>query len=126
MPIGRVATEWIRKYLLAVRPKLARAKPEAPWLFVSKSGARLDGAGVRERVMRWAAAAGLKKKITPHSLRRACATEMIRRRANPYHVKELLGHEDLRSLDVYAKLTILDLREAHREFHPRERGLGSP
>jgi site-specific recombinase XerC len=37
-------------------------------------------------------------------------------------VKELLGHEDFRSLDVYAKLTILDLKEAHRKFHPREQG----
>jgi len=45
---------------------------------------------------------------------------MIRRGANPYHVKELLGHEDFRSLDVYAKLTILDLKEAHRKHHPRE------
>ena len=47
---------------------------------------------------------------------------MIKRRANPYHVKELLGHEDLRSLEVYAKLTILDLKEAHKRFHPREQG----
>ena len=47
---------------------------------------------------------------------------MIRRNANPRHVKGLLGHEDFRSLDVYARLTILDLREAHRKFHPREAG----
>ena len=35
-------------------------------------------------------------------------------------MKELLGHEDFRSLDVYAKLTILDLKAAHRKYHPRE------
>jgi integrase/recombinase XerC len=58
--------------------------------------------------------------VTPNALRRACATEMIRRNANPWHVKELLGHEDFRSLDVYAKLTILDLKEARRKYHPRE------
>ncbi len=66
--------------------------------------------------------AGIEKNVTPHALRRACATEMIRRNANPWHVKELLGHEDFRSLDVYAKLTILDLKAAHRKYHPRERG----
>lgn len=67
-----------------------------------------------------------KLNVTPHALRRACATEMIRRNANPWHVKGLLGHEDFRSLDVYAKLTILDLKAAHRKHHPREQGLGEP
>jgi integrase/recombinase XerD len=59
--------------------------------------------------------------VTPHALRRACATKMIRRSANPWHVKELLGHEDFRSLDVYGKLTILDLKAAHRKYHPRKK-----
>jgi hypothetical protein len=36
--------------------------------------------------------------------------------------QELLGHEDFRSLDVYAKLTILDLKAAHRKHPPREQG----
>ena len=67
---------------------------------MSKTGAKLDGASVRILVMRAAKHAGIQKKITPHALRRSCTTEMIRRRANACHVKELLGHEDLRSLDV--------------------------
>ena len=64
--------------------------------------------------------------LGPHALRRACATEMIRRDANPWHVKELLGHEDFRSLDAYVKLAILDLKAAHRRCHPRERGEDPP
>ncbi len=75
---------------------------------------------IRQAVLKAAKAAGLEKQVTPHALRRACATEMIRGGANPYNVKELLGHEDFRSLDVYAKLTILDIKEAHRKFHPSE------
>ena len=46
---------------------------------------------------------------------------MIRRNANPWHVKKILGHGDFRSLDVYTKLTILDLKAAHKRHHPRER-----
>lgn len=46
---------------------------------------------------------------------------MIQRNANPMHVKELLGHEDLQSMDAYVKLTIVDLKRAHEAFHPRER-----
>ncbi len=39
-----------------------------------------------------------------------------------YHVKERRWHESLDTLMHYAKLTITDLREAHRKCHPRERG----
>jgi site-specific recombinase XerD len=46
---------------------------------------------------------------------------MIRNRANPAHVKELPGHEDFSSLDAYVRLEIVDLKDAHRRFHPRER-----
>jgi len=121
-PLGSVAAEWVRRYLVVIRPELVRGKADPGWLFVTKSGAKLDGESLLQVVKRAAVAAGITKNVTPHALpvRRACATEMIRRGANPYHVKELLGHEDFRSLDVYAKLTILDLKEAHRKHHPRE------
>ena len=121
LPIGRMAGDWIRKYLLAIRPELVRGRPDPGWLFVTKSGRKMDGESVLQTVKKAARAAGIEKRVTPHALRRACATEMIRRNANPWHVKELLGHEDFRSLDVYAKLTILDLKAAHRKYHPRER-----
>lgn len=122
VPLGGPAGEWIRKYLLAVRPELVRGKSDPGNLFLSKSGRKLGGSDVMLAVSRAASRAGLEKTVTPHALRRACATEMIRRSANPWHVKELLGHEDFRSLDVYAKLTILDLKAAHRKYHPREQG----
>ncbi len=75
---------------------------------------------MKEVVLRWGRAAGIAKTVTPHMLRRSCATGMIRNRANPAHVKELLGHEDYSSLDAYVRLEIVDLKDAHRKFHPRE------
>lgn len=124
VPLGRHAAEWIGKYLLAIRPELVRGKPDPGWLFVTKSGRKMEGEEIRQAVLKAARRAGIEKNVTPHALRRACATEMIRRNANPWHVKELLGHEDFRSLDVYAKLTILDLKAAHRKHHPREQREG--
>jgi integrase/recombinase XerD len=120
VPLGGPAGEWIRRYLLAIRPELVRGKSDPGNLFLTKSGRKLGGPDVLESVMKAARRVGVEKNVTPHALRRACATEMIRRSANPWHVKELLGHEDFRSLDVYAKLTILDLKAAHRKYHPRE------
>lgn len=121
VPLGRVAGDWVKKYLLAIRSELLRGRPDPGWLFVTREGKKLDGESIRQMVMRSAKLAGVQKNVTPHALRRACATEMIRNNANPYYVKELLGHEDFRSLDVYAKLTILDLKAAHKKHHPREK-----
>ena len=47
------------------------------------------------------------------SFRPSCTTESIRGGAKLWHVKELLGHEHLDTLQPYAKLTIADLREGH-------------
>lgn len=122
VPLGRPAAEWIEKYVVAARSILCEgASQPGDLLFVSKSGALLDGESVRQVVVKAAKLAGIERPMGPHALRRACATEMIRRNANLYHVKELLGHEDLESLKSYVRMTIVDLKEAHRKFHPRER-----
>jgi site-specific recombinase XerD len=123
VPLGRSAGQWVSRYLVAARPALAGRREDPGALFLSKSGRPLNGNAVREIVRRWARAAGIAKEVSPHTLRRSCATGMIRNRANPAHVKDLLGHEDFASLDAYVRLEIADLKEAHRRFHPREQGL---
>ncbi len=120
VPLGRAAEEWVAKYLAAGRPALLARQDDRGLLFLSKSGGKLDGNTVREIVRRWARVAGMTKPVSPHTFRRSCATGMIRNRANPGHVKDILGHEDFRSLQAYVNLEIVDLKDAHRRFHPRE------
>jgi integrase/recombinase XerD len=120
VPLGRVAGERIERYLRAARPALVGRKGDPGRLFLSKSGRPLNGNSIREIVLRWAKAAGIEKEVSPHTFRRSCATGMIRNRANPAHVKDLLGHDDFRSLDAYVRLEIQDLKDAHRRFNPRE------
>jgi integrase/recombinase XerD len=121
VPLGTVAGECVERYLRSGRPALLGRKDDPGVLFLSKSGGPINGNTVREIVLRWSRAAGIAKEVSPHTFRRSCATGMIRNRANPAHVKDLLGHDDFRSLDAYVRLEIQDLKEAHRRFHPRER-----
>ncbi len=121
-PIGKAAVEWVERYLASARPALLGRKDDPGSAFLTKSGSPMSGNDVKEVVRRWAQAAGIAKNVTPHTLRRSCATGMIRNRANLAHVKDLLGHEDYRSLESYIRLEIVDLKEAHRKFHPREQG----
>lgn len=95
---------------------------ESTLLWKGRACADPSGPTREEPMSRWAKAAGIAKNVTPHTLRRSCATGMIRNRANLAHVKDLLGHEDYRSLESYIKLEIVDLKDAHRRFHPREQG----
>ncbi|MBI2931799.1 MAG: tyrosine-type recombinase/integrase [Planctomycetes bacterium] len=120
VPLGRAASEWTARYLRSARPALVGRREDGGALFVSKSGAKLQGNVIREIVARWTKAAGIDKPVTPHTFRRSCATGMIRNRVNPAHVKDLLGHDDFSSLSSYISLEIPDLKEAHKKFHPRE------
>lgn len=65
--------------------------------------------------------AGLPVVVTAHTFRRSCATELVRGGANLWHVKDLLGHENLETLKHYTRLTIVDLKKTHARCHPRER-----
>jgi site-specific recombinase XerD len=72
-------------------------------------------------VRKYARAAGIRKKITPHVFRGTTATAMLRAGANVRHVQEVLGHRTVATLGPYLELTITEIEEAHRRYHPRER-----
>ncbi len=120
VPVGRTAVRLLESYLNAARPLLLR-DPTVQAVFVDDAGMPLPYHTLRRRVHFYAAKAGLGVRVTPHTFRRSCTTEMLRAGANMYHVKEMLGHESLDTLKHYALLTILDLKKTHRRFHPRER-----
>ena len=120
VPVGKTAIRCLETYVKAVRPFMLLAGDEEA-LFVNATGTRLQYHTLRLIIKEHAENAKLKEHITTHSFRRSCATELIRGGANLYHVKELLGHEDLQSLKHYTKLTITDLRKTHTKYHPRER-----
>jgi len=58
--------------------------------------------------------------VLSQSRRRRCATHLLKNNANLRHVQEILGHKSLATTERYLRLTITDLKEAHRKFHPRE------
>ena len=65
--------------------------------------------------------ANVKKHVTCHLWRHSCATHLLQNQANLRHVQEILGHRSLATTERYLHLTITELKEAHRRFHPREK-----
>ena len=120
VPIGRTALALLENYVKGVRPFLVR-EPGEQALFLDDQGHRLPYHTLRRMVHAVAARSGTGDRVTPHSWRRSCTTELLRGGAGMYHLKELLGHESLDTLQHYAKLTIHDLKKEHHRCHPREK-----
>ena len=120
VPIGRTAFKYLESYITAVRPFMLKSHSEKA-LFLGRDGRRLSYQIFRRVVRSVCDQSGFDVYVTAHTFRRSCTTELIRSGANMYHVKELLGHESLDTLNSYTRLTILDLKKTHAKCHPREK-----
>jgi len=120
VPLGKTAVRVLETYIKAVRPFLARHQ-QSEALFFNQRGRPFSQKNLNDMVQARSRNSNLDVHYTPHTFRRSCTTELLRNNANPYHVKELLGHKSIESLKPYAKLTIVDLKKTHAKCHPRER-----
>jgi integrase/recombinase XerD len=124
VPLTRLACSFLETYLKAIRPALLQGRG-SDRVFISQRAAPLSKNALGELVEKYARQAGLSKHVTCHIWRHSCATHLVKNKANLRHVQELLGHRDLSTTERYLHLTITDLKEAHRQCHPREQGLES-
>jgi len=123
VPIGKTAARYVESYMVAVRPFTLKDHEEEA-LFLNRRGWRLRYGMFVRALHRCVKRSGLDVPVTAHTFRRSCTTELVRSEANLYHVKELLGHESLDTLNSYTKLTIVDLKKTHERCHPREKDAG--
>jgi integrase/recombinase XerD len=120
VPIGKIACRYLENYIKAVRPSLIR-DPYNNHLFLSLKGSKLSKNMVWTIVKNCVKKAKIKKTVSPHTFRHTCATLMLRNNANVRHIQELLGHASLDSTQVYARVSIVDLKAIHARCHPREK-----
>ncbi len=119
VPLGRQSIFWLKKYITDVRPGLLHQNPDelALWLG-ARQGKRIHPIIVERMIKNYAELAGIKTRVTPHGLRRACATHMLRAGAHPVQIQMLLGHASLETLSQYLKVTITDMRHMHERSKP--------
>ncbi len=120
VPLGEAAESALSAYLQRERPVLARSAEETR-VFLTRLGQEFRRSELAELVARWARRADLTRRVTPHMLRRSCATHMLRRGARLGHVQRLLGHASPSTTDRYTPLELSDLREMLLRCHPRAR-----
>ena len=119
VPLGQCAQATLRRYLETVRPGFVRRRPQTQAVFVNRSGGRLTRQRMWQLVKRYATAAGLTKRIGPHTLRHSFATHLLTRGADLRTVQELLGHANIVTTQRYTQVDRARLKAIHEQYHPR-------
>ena len=126
--MGGPAAKAIQIYLKEARdiiPKIHVTKKSnrkrTPALFVNSDGYRLTERSVQDFLQKYAAAAGIDKRVHPHVLRHTFATHMLDGGADLRVVQELLGHADLSSTQIYTHISKNRARQVYLSAHPMAR-----
>ncbi|HLI76810.1 MAG TPA: site-specific tyrosine recombinase XerC [Acidobacteriaceae bacterium] len=119
VPVGARAIAWLRKYIDEARPQLA-IEPDDMTVFLTAQGEPFSRDHltwtVRERIV----AAKLGKAGACHLLRHTMATLMHENGADIRHIQAILGHEDIRTTQIYTQVAIRALQQIHAATHPAE------
>jgi integrase/recombinase XerD len=119
VPIGQVATDWVRRYLGSGRSVLLKGRL-SDQLFVNARGGRsLSRVGFWKVMKKYGRQAGLTQDLSPHVVRHSFATHLLDRGADLRVIQTLLGHADLSTTQIYTHILEARLKAVYDEFHPR-------
>jgi integrase/recombinase XerD len=118
VPVGKAAMRAVNAYLARGRPQLIGARAEKH-LFVNFRGAGLTRQGLYKIIQRHAASAGLKAKMSPHTLRHSFATHLLAGGCDLRSLQEMMGHADVATTQIYTHLSTHQLKKAYFSAHPR-------
>ncbi len=118
VPIGECARNAVSEYMSSTRVRQDR-KSENRFLFLTRLGDRMTRQSFWNIIKKRALAAGINKKISPHTLRHSFATHLLENGADLRSVQLMLGHADLATTQIYTHITRERLKRIHQEIHPR-------
>jgi integrase/recombinase XerD len=99
--------------------KMKAKKGDQEILFLNHRNGRLSRAAIFALIKKLAQQAGIKKNISPHTLRHSFATHLMERGAGIRSVQEMLGHVSIATTEIYTHLDRSFLKEILEQYHPR-------
>lgn len=121
VPIGRTAIDWLRRYIVEVRPQFM-GDAFTSVLFLRSNGTPLPLQRMTQLVHEYICAADLTggKRGSCHVFRHTMATHMLDQGADVRYIQAMLGHAKLSTTQIYTHVSIRQLQEVHRRTHPGE------
>jgi integrase/recombinase XerD len=118
VPLGEEAIAWIRRYMKEARPALLSGRASEA-LFVTARGDAMTRQAFWYLIKRYALQGGVRKPLSPHTLRHAFATHLLNHGADLRVVQLLLGHADISTTQIYTHVARERLKQLHARHHPR-------
>jgi integrase/recombinase XerD len=118
IPIYPEAVKAVKEYLEAAKD-IAGKDGAVCALFVNLNGNRLTRQGFWKIIKIYASQAGIDKKITPHTLRHSFAAHLLENGADLRSIQEMLGHADISSTQIYARVVKNRCGEVYSRCHPK-------
>lgn len=117
VPIYPAANKHLTEYCTIARPALVQNSDEEH-LFTNMSGQPMSRQGFWKIIKHYAEKAGIKKDITPHTLRHSFAAHLLENGAQLKDIKDMLGHADISSTQIYAQMLKSKYVQSYAKFHP--------
>ncbi len=118
VPVGETAENWLNRYLLQVRPAMAKGRHDT--VFVSYRGTPLTRQGFWKLLRDYGRAVGI-PDLSPHVLRHSFATHLLEHGADLRAVQVMLGHANITTTQIYTHIHGERLRTLYDQHHPRAR-----
>lgn len=120
VPIGKLTQKYIQIYQNEIRGNLTIKKGCEDTLFLNRRGNQLTRAMIFTIIKDLAVKIGLKKNISPHTLRHSFATHLLENGADLRSIQLMLGHESITTTEIYVHLDRSFLKEVMHSYHPRK------
>ena len=118
VPINDVALKSLKNYIDNYRPSMLK-KEINNYLFLNNHGDKMSRQGIFKMIKKECLIKGIKKDISPHTLRHTFATHLLENGADLRIIQELLGHSDISTTQIYTHITNEKLHEEYKEYFPR-------
>ncbi len=119
IPINDYALNALKDYIDNYRPTLLK-RNKNNYLFLSSRGTPMTRQAVFKMIKAEALKKGIKKNISPHTIRHTFATHLLENGADLRIIQELLGHSDISTTQIYTHLTNETLHQEYNEYFPRK------
>ena len=118
IPLYQTAVDALQVYINNVRSHITNDENDTA-LFVNMNGERMSRQGFWKIIKYYQNKAGIKKDITPHTLRHSFAVHLLENGADLRSIQEMLGHADISSTQIYTHVINKGLKDVYKKAHPR-------
>ena len=121
VPLGKIASKHLKIYISGIRVHQIVNEEFNDHVFINKNGNKISRVMIFKIIKSLTEKAGIKKNISPHTLRHSFATHLVEGGADLRAVQEMLGHQSITTTEIYTHVDRSFLKQTILDHHPLEK-----